>query len=305
LTSSCGKGLPRARPLARRSCRCEFSQSILPEHRNILNSHRDSVAGTDSVAVALRMALVYILTSPRVYNKLMAEIDASYAKTNATPTMSMPPSPAASADSDDESDSESESESDDDDSDSDSDDDSDADSEASTPASNSDIIRNAAAKNMPYLQAVIREAVRVFPSQTPLLNKTVPEGGDTVAGYALPAGTQVGMDGWGILRAKQHWGDDADVFRPERWIEAASPEADPGQLEDMSSCLEALFGYGRFRCMGRSVAFMQMSKALPELLRRYDFTIIEPTRPVEKMHSAAFWMMAGLWVTIEPRESAD
>jgi len=141
------------------------------------------------------MALVYILTSPRVYNKLMAEIDASYAKTNATPTMSMPPSPAASADSDDESDSESESESDDDDSDSDSDDDSDADSEASTPASNSDIIRNAAAKNMPYLQAVIREAVRVFPSQTPLLNKTVPEGGDTVAGYALPAGTQVGMDG--------------------------------------------------------------------------------------------------------------
>lgn len=55
------------------------------------------------------------------------------------------------------------------------------------------------------------------------------------------------------------------MFRPERWIEAASPEADPGQLEDMSSCLEALFGYGRFRCMGRSVAFMQMSKALPEV----------------------------------------
>lgn len=64
-------------------------------------------------------------------------------------------------------------------------------------------------KRLPYLQAVIREGMRIFASQAPLLNKTVPESGDVLAGYKLPAGTQVGMDGWGILRSKEHWGSDA------------------------------------------------------------------------------------------------
>ncbi|KAH8901441.1 pisatin demethylase [Thozetella sp. PMI_491] len=204
------------------------------------------VAGTDSVAVAIRMAMLYILTSPRVYNRLLAELDNAAAK-----------------------------------------------GELSSP------IKDAEAKRLPYLQATMRESMRVFPSQTPLLNKTVPAGGDVVAGIRLPAGTQVGMDGWGILRSKVYWGQDADVFRPERWL-----NVDKARHDEMTACAEALFGYGRFKCLGRNVAFMQLGKALPELLRRYEFTIIDPTLPVKKMHSAAFWMMEGLWMTVKPRSHA-
>lgn len=56
-------------------------------------------------------------------------------------------------------------------------------------------IKDAEAKKLPYLQAVIRESLRIFAPQTPLLNKVVPKGGDVVSGIALPEGTQVGMDG--------------------------------------------------------------------------------------------------------------
>lgn len=38
-----------------------------------------------------------------------------------------------------------------------------------------------------------------------------------------------------------------------------------------------------------------------QLLRRYDFTINDPTLPIKKMHSAAFWMMGDFWVTVNPR----
>ena len=65
---------------------------------------------------------------------------------------------------------------------------------------------------------------------------------------------------WGILRSKDYFGDDAHVFRPERWL-----EVDERGYAEMAAALEALFGYGRYKCLGRNVAFMQMSKALPEV----------------------------------------
>lgn len=55
-------------------------------------------------------------------------------------------------------------------------------------------IQDYESKRLPYLQAVIREGLRVFPALTPLLNKTVPKGGDCVAGFHLPTGTEVGVD---------------------------------------------------------------------------------------------------------------
>ncbi|KAK8112432.1 Cytochrome P450 monooxygenase lolP1 [Apiospora sp. TS-2023a] len=203
------------------------------------------VAGTDSVAVAIRMTLLYVLTTPRVYNLLLAELDGAARSGVIT-----------------------------------------------TP------IRDAEAKRLPYLQAVIREGLRVFPSLTPLLAKSVPAEGDTVAGHFLPGGTEVGIDGWGILRSQEYWGPDAHAFRPERWLEAGKE-----QLEDMSECLEILFGYGKYKCLGRGIAIMEINKVLPELLRRYDFTILDPTAPIKKMHSAAFWLMTDFWVTVTPRRS--
>jgi cytochrome P450 len=65
---------------------------------------------------------------------------------------------------------------------------------------------------------------------------------------------------WGILRSEEYFGADAHVFRPERWL-----EADEARYAEMAAALEALFGYGRYKCLGRNVAFMQLGKALPEV----------------------------------------
>ncbi|KAI1631219.1 cytochrome P450 [Biscogniauxia mediterranea] len=210
------------------------------------------VAGTDSVAVALHMILLYVQSTPRVYNLLLAELNDAREK-----------------------------------------------GRISRP------IQDSEAKKLPYLQAVIREGLRVLPALTPLLNKTVPKGGDCVASFHLPTGTEVGVDVWGIFRSKEYWGDDADLLRPERRL-----KADEKQLQEMTECLEVLFGYGKYKCLGRGIAIMELNimelnKVLPELLMHYHFTIIDPTGPVKMMYSAAFWLMKELWVTISPRNEGD
>jgi len=121
-------------------------------------------------------------------------------------------------------------------------------------------IQNMEAKQLPYLQAVIREGMRIYPGGTGLAFKQVPPGGDEVAGYKLPGGTQVGMDVWGAFRNKEFWGPDADVFRPERWLNLP-----PNQLNAMIECLDFQFGYGRYQCLGRPLVFMELNKALPEV----------------------------------------
>jgi cytochrome P450 len=79
------------------------------------------------------------------------------------------------------------------------------------------IVSDAILKNLPYLQATIREGLRIHPPVTDILPKLVPKGGDrvTVDGkqYFLPGGTNVGYDAWGVHRSKDIFGEDAEQFR--------------------------------------------------------------------------------------------
>lgn len=122
------------------------------------------------------------------------------------------------------------------------------------------VVADAEAHSMPYLQAVIKEGLRIHPPVVGLQFKDVPRGGDTVNGVFLPEGTKIGWCGWGIVRRPEIFGDDADEFRPERWLE--SP---PDRLREMESALELVFGFGRWQCLGKSIALMELNKVLVEV----------------------------------------
>jgi cytochrome P450 len=77
----------------------------------------------------------------------------------------------------------------------------------------------AEANRMPYLQAVLKEAMRVHPAVGLLLERTVPPEGCTIAGRWLPGGTVVGINPWVLHRDTEVYGEDAGEFRPERWLE--------------------------------------------------------------------------------------
>lgn len=123
-------------------------------------------------------------------------------------------------------------------------------------------IRDAEARQLPYLQAVIKEGIRMYPPQTGLNNKRVPKGGAKVCGYLLPEGTDVGVNIQKMMRSKEVFGADADCFRPERWLEAAKDE---DRFKEMGAVVELDFGYGKYTCLGKTIAFMELNKVLVEV----------------------------------------
>jgi len=122
------------------------------------------------------------------------------------------------------------------------------------------VVSDEAARSMPYLQAVIREGLRIHPPITGIQTKLVPAGGDTYNGVFLPEGTELGHCVWGSMRRAETWGADAAEFRPERWLEAA-----PDQFREMEATLDLVFSHGRWQCLGKNVAMMELNKVFVEV----------------------------------------
>ncbi|KAF4979876.1 hypothetical protein FDECE_17984 [Fusarium decemcellulare] len=71
---------------------------------------------------------------------------------------------------------------------------------------------------MPYLQACVKESLRLHPATGLPLARVVPYGGVTVSGTFFPEGTVVGVNSWVAHHNTDVFGPDADEFRPERWL---------------------------------------------------------------------------------------
>lgn len=72
---------------------------------------------------------------------------------------------------------------------------------------------------LPYLDACVREAVRLRPPFALPLERVVPPGGLVVGGRFVPGGTVVGMSPSVVNRDRAAFGEDADDWRPERWLD--------------------------------------------------------------------------------------
>jgi cytochrome P450 len=121
-------------------------------------------------------------------------------------------------------------------------------------------VQDIEAKGLPYLQACIREGLRIWPPATSPGFKLVPKGGDTIAGVYLPQGTKVGMSIYNVMRDKAVFGEDADVFRPERWLDAGDEKRDT-----MEKQLDMLFSPGKWMCLGKSIAWLELNKVFVEV----------------------------------------
>jgi len=170
-------------------------------------------------------------------------------------------------------------------------------------------------------QAVIYEGLRMQPPFSGLAPKEVPPEGDTINGVFVPGGTRIAQNVLAIQQRRDIFGDDADVFRPERWL-GASPE----RRQLMLQTTELVFGYGRWGCLGKPVAFVELNKVYVEvclpllpcksvleavdtyapeqLLRRFDFELLYPKRPWREANYNMFFQ-SELWMRVTERFLED
>ncbi|RMZ74477.1 cytochrome p450 [Pyrenophora seminiperda CCB06] len=157
-------------------------------------------------------------------------------------------------------------------------------------------IKDSEARRLPYLQAVIKEGLRIMPPATGASFKLVPEQGDVLNGHFIPSGTQIGSSYLSIQHSTSIFGPDAAIFRPERWL-----DADPTRLANMTNTVDLVFHYGKYQCLGRNVALMEFNKLFIELLRRFDFSIVKP-EAAAKVESIGIWLIEDFYVRITERK---
>ena len=206
------------------------------------------IAGSDTTAGAIRMTLLYIMTTPRVHARLRAEVDAKFAD--------MP---------DDQ------------------------------------IVPNAVAETLPYLQAVVLEGLRIHPPFVGLPFKEVPPQGDTLEdGRFVPGGTRIAPSIWALTRRQDVFGEDTDVFRPERWIVADDDSEAQERVQTMRRTVDLIFGYGRWACAGKVLAFLEINKTLVEMMRRFELQLVYPLKPVTTVNHNLF-LQKNMWMQVSER----
>ena len=109
----------------------------------------------------------------------------------------------------------------------------------STPVAYADAIK------LPYLRACISEGMRLHPSTGFTMPRLVPAGGTTISGFYIPAGYRVGMNAAVVQYDKNVFGEDADTFNPDRWIEGDAVRMEKTMLQ---------FGAGTHTCIGKNVS---------------------------------------------------
>ncbi|KAF9793781.1 hypothetical protein SFRURICE_013193 [Spodoptera frugiperda] len=107
-----------------------------------------------------------------------------------------------------------------------------------------------------YLDAVIRETLRLYPP-VPIIVRKVEN--HVSLRITLVPGTGVLVNIWALHRNPRYWGDDAEQFRPERFLD--TPLQHPAAF--------MAFSHGPRNCAGYQYAMMSMKTVLSTVLRRF------------------------------------
>ncbi|CAN6883327.1 unnamed protein product [Brassica oleracea var. botrytis] len=118
--------------------------------------------------------------------------------------------------------------------------------------------------NLPYLQAVVKEGLRMYPP-VPLFGRRLQEG-CKMGGFYVAEKTTLVINGYAIMRDPNYW-DDPDEFKPERFLGEQGDEIREQVLKYLS------FGSGRRGCPGSNLAYIFLGTAIGMMIQCFDWRI--------------------------------
>lgn len=136
-------------------------------------------------------------------------------------------------------------------------------------------------QRLPYLNAVVKEALRLNPALSLPLERVVPPSGLQVGDVFIPSGTIVGINPWVLHRDRRIFGDDAEEWEPKRWL-----DNDTERVKYMDHHLLS-FGAGKRTCLGKNIAILELTKLVPALLLRYNIELVDSEKE---------WRVINAWV---------
>ena len=202
------------------------------------------LAGSDTIGTAFQVLVVYLINSPAIYAKLMAEIDSATKRG----LLSSPVPQYAEV-----------------------------------------------LEHLPYYAACVYETMRLCPSAPNILPRLVSPGGMELAGKFVPEGIEATCNPYLVHRDKVIYGEDADRFRPERWLENESKVREYAKYN-------FAFGYGARICLGKDIAMMELFKAPLEFFRRFELDdATDGGKKAEFIVKGGVGYWANVWLRIQRR----
>ncbi|KAJ9227002.1 hypothetical protein DTO271D3_8144 [Paecilomyces variotii] len=147
---------------------------------------------------------------------------------------------------------------------------------------------------LPYLCACIKEAFRVHPSVGLTMARLAPAEGMELCGTYIPSGYRVGMNGAVVQFDKSIFGEDADQYRPDRWLEGDATNMEKHMLH---------FGYGTRTCIGKNISLAELHKLVPQVLRHFKIEMWDQNKEWETCNTW-FVKQTGVEVRLTPRKEA-
>ncbi|CAN8272765.1 unnamed protein product [Cochlearia groenlandica] len=162
-------------------------------------------------------------------------------------------------------------------------------------------IRQEINKNMPkfdhndldklvYLHGAVCETLRLYPP-VPFNHKSPAKPDLLPSGHRVDENVKIVIPTYALGRMRSIWGDDAEDFRPERWV------LDNGMLRHEPSHKFLAFSAGPRTCLGKKLTFLQMKLVAVEIIRNYDIKVVEGHK-TEPVPSVLLRMQHGLHVNV-------
>ncbi|XP_028800168.1 cytochrome P450 93A3-like [Neltuma alba] len=134
---------------------------------------------------------------------------------------------------------------------------------------NNRIVRESDIAKLPYLQAIVKEALRIHPAGPLLFRES--SRSSVVCGYEIAEKTRLFINVWAIGRDPNHW-KNPDEFRPERFMsEDGNGES---QLDVRGQHFQYIpFGSGRRGCPGTSLALQVVQTNLAAMIQCFEWKV--------------------------------
>lgn len=158
-------------------------------------------------------------------------------------------------------------------------------------------LTESALEKMHYLHAALTETLRLYPA-VPLDGKCSENDDVLPDGFKIKKGDGVNYMAYPMGRMTYIWGEDAEEFRPERWL-------DDGVFQPESPFKFTAFQGGPRICLGKEFAYRQMKIMAAFLVLFFKFRLVDESREATYRTMFTLHMDKGLDLYAHPRSKTN